>query len=378
MKVLYIGAYRDSTGYAHAAQDYILALDAAGAEVIPRPIKLNGSTAKIPDRIAELEAAPNRGPYDAVIQHVLPPFYDYNGYIPKNIGAYCTETDKIPQEWGDKINTMDRAWVTNDSSRVASQNGGTRIPIDVLPYAADVTKYQKRYAPLPFKDGIKDDFVFYFIGEYNKRKNFGAILQAFHLEFEPEEDVQLVLKFSCPIPIKDDVEAIRFKNEIDNYIRKTKEMMKIHDSPDRYKGEIVFYNSMTETDIMRLHASGDCFVCPSYGEAWCIPAFDAMAMGKTPIVTNHGGFLEYIDYSTGYLVDSISTPVFNMENHSAPDMFTSRENWRQVDIDNLRLAMRVAYKDRGSNRKVAAGIKRAYEFSYDKVGAKMLEKLNEA
>jgi glycosyltransferase involved in cell wall biosynthesis len=130
--------------------------------------------------------------------------------------------------------------------------------------------------------------------------------------------------------------------------------------------------------MMRLHATGDCFVCPSHGEAWCIPAFDAMAMGKTPIVTDHGGFREYIDYQTGYLVESDSAPVFGMENHSLPGMFSSRENWRQVDIDNLRLAMRVAYNARGNNSKVAAGIKRAYDFSYEKVGAKMVEKLNEA
>jgi glycosyltransferase involved in cell wall biosynthesis len=101
-----------------------------------------------------------------------------------------------------------------------------------------------------------------------------------------------------------------------------------------------------------------------------------MAMGKTPIVTDHGGFLEYIDYSTGYLVNSVETPVFGMHNNSIADMFSSRERWRQVDIDNLRLAMRTAYQDKGSNRKVGAGIKRAYDFSYEKVGARMLERLN--
>jgi glycosyltransferase involved in cell wall biosynthesis len=376
MKVLYLGVYKDGTGYAKAAQDYILALDSAGVDVVPRPIKLNGSQPKIPDRILELEAKPNRGPYDAVIQHILPSFFDYNGYIPQNIGMYATETDRLPPEWVDKVNTMDRAWVFNESSLTASHTSGVRVPVKVMPHAADVTRYQKRYSPLPIKDVIKDDFTFYFIGEYNKRKNFAALLQAFHLEFEPEEPVQLVLKFSCPIPIKDEIEAIRFSHEIENYIKRLKDMMKIHASAESYKKEIVISQSLSETDIMRLHATGDCFVCPSHGEAWCIPAFDAMAMGKTPIVTDHGGFREYIDHFTGYLVDSTPAPVFGMENNSLPGMFTSRERWRQVDIDHLRLAMRVAYNDRGNNRKVAGGIKRAYDFSYEKVGARMVEKLN--
>jgi glycosyltransferase involved in cell wall biosynthesis len=289
---------------------------------------------------------------------------------------YATETDRLPPEWVDKVNTMDRAWVFNESSLTASHTSGVRVPVKVMPHAADVTRYQKRYSPLPIKDVIKDDFTFYFIGEYNKRKNFAALLQAFHLEFEPEEPVQLVLKFSCPIPIKDEIEAIRFSHEIENYIKRLKDMMKIHASAESYKKEIVISQSLSETDIMRLHATGDCFVCPSHGEAWCIPAFDAMAMGKTPIVTDHGGFREYIDHFTGYLVDSTPAPVFGMENNSLPGMFTSRERWRQVDIDHLRLAMRVAYNDRGNNRKVAGGIKRAYDFSYEKVGARMVEKLN--
>ena len=41
MKVLYLGCYRDGTGWAHSAIDYILSLDAAGIEVVPRFIKLN-------------------------------------------------------------------------------------------------------------------------------------------------------------------------------------------------------------------------------------------------------------------------------------------------------------------------------------------------
>ena len=41
MKVLFIGCYRDGTGWAKAAGDYILAMDAAGIDVVCRPLKLN-------------------------------------------------------------------------------------------------------------------------------------------------------------------------------------------------------------------------------------------------------------------------------------------------------------------------------------------------
>ena len=55
MKVLYIGCYRDGTGWAQATIDYILSMDAAGIDVVPRPIKLNNNKPDIPKRIIELE-----------------------------------------------------------------------------------------------------------------------------------------------------------------------------------------------------------------------------------------------------------------------------------------------------------------------------------
>jgi hypothetical protein len=48
MKVLYIGPYRDGTGWAHMAIESIQALVKAGADVVARPVKLNGAKPDIP------------------------------------------------------------------------------------------------------------------------------------------------------------------------------------------------------------------------------------------------------------------------------------------------------------------------------------------
>ena len=55
MKVLYIGCYRDGTGWANAAINYILSLDAAGVYVVPKFVKLNEIEGQVPKRIEELE-----------------------------------------------------------------------------------------------------------------------------------------------------------------------------------------------------------------------------------------------------------------------------------------------------------------------------------
>jgi hypothetical protein len=82
MKVLYIGVYRDMTGWGQAARDYILSLDAVGIDVVPRAIKLDNSKPEIPDRIKELEQKNSAG-CDIVIQHLLPDMMQYHGGFAK-------------------------------------------------------------------------------------------------------------------------------------------------------------------------------------------------------------------------------------------------------------------------------------------------------
>ena len=92
MKVLYLGYYRDGTGWAKAAQNYILALDSVGIDVVPRYVKLNDINGQIDERISELETKSDKG-CDFVIQHLLPHHMDFNGNFKKNIALYVTETD---------------------------------------------------------------------------------------------------------------------------------------------------------------------------------------------------------------------------------------------------------------------------------------------
>ena len=109
MKVLYIGCYRDGTGWANAAQGYILSLDAAGIDVVPRFIKLNENHNKVPKRIAELEKKSSKN-CDFVIQHVLPHQLKFNGNFEKNICLYVAETDHCKNNiWPERINLMDEA-----------------------------------------------------------------------------------------------------------------------------------------------------------------------------------------------------------------------------------------------------------------------------
>lgn len=368
MKILYINNYGDGTGWAYQGQDFILALDKAGVDVVPRRIILNKQS-YIPQRILDLEQKSAVG-CDIVIQHVLPHMMDYMGHL-KNIGLFQSETSNFAKTmWPSKLNSMDEIWVTCQQQAIAAVNSGVTKKIRIIPQPCDTSKYSKSYKPLEIP-GTKDKFKFYFIGETNRRKGIEHLLKAFHLEFHPDEPVELVMKINSPGLSERDSIA-----HMNHYCNEIKNGLKLWPSLDFYKKEIVIAEYLSPENIMRLHNDCDCFVMPSYGEAWCIPAFDAMAMGKTPIVTKNTGMEEYIKDSTGWIINSNKEPVFGMMD-TFNDLYTGREDWYRADVIDLCHLMRAAFEcttTRGEKSK--NGIDAAYKYSYEKIGQQMKEILS--
>lgn len=372
-KVLYVGVFRDPTGWGQSACDYIRALDAAGVQVVPRPLRLAQQGGPIHARIAELEKQSAYG-CTHVIQHVLPHQFDYSGRL-KNIGLFFTETTNFRASlWPERINMMDRAWVANRQQVNACRYSHVTVPVDVVPLPTDISRFQRGYQPLPeLKTQLDGNFAFYTIGELTRRKNIAALLMAFHTEFRPSEPVSLVIKASLPGASEEET-----AKHVDAMTNEIKRGLKLYVDNSHYSREIVITRRLTDEAMMRLHHTCDCFVQPSYGEAWSIPAFDAMACGKTPIVTACTGYLDYMTRDTGFLVPAKRTPVFGVQD-TFRDLFTGNEDWWTVSIPALRLAMRQVYECAEVRRQHAeAGIERAYDFTYEKVGALMKQKLREA
>jgi len=119
---------------------------------------------------------------------------------------------------------------------------------------------------------------------------------------------------------------------------------------------------------------------PSYGEAWCLPAFDAMAMGNTPICTNVGGMSDFLSDGGGILVDGILEPAFGMT-ETFQDLHTGREDCVSVDVRKLQKAMRrMYYLSSISDEKYIdlqkQGRTIAEKYCYNTIGNKIKEALN--
>ena len=375
MKVLFIGCYRDGTGWGQAAIDYILAMDAAEIDVVCRPIKLNDSVTPIPERVIELERKPLKGA-NICIQNVLPHLMDYNGHFDKNIGLYFTETDSFAgSTWPQRINSLDEAWVCCEQMAETSLNSGVNVPIKVVPCATNVEKFQVPRQPLPIPD-IEGTFCFYFIGDMIRRKNLVSLLKAFHLEFGINEPASLFIKTT-----KEGLSAEDTLEHVKEMCRQVKENLKIYPALEHYKYELIATDHLTEEEIYAIHSTCNCLVMPSYGEAWGIPAFDAMGFGSTPICSSVGGPLAYIE-NGGQLVDVNPEPVFGMI-ETFNDIYTGHENWWAIDINDLRKAMRRIFElwkndPAAYSEMQRAGQEDVKKYSYENVGNIIKEQLENA
>jgi len=361
VKILYIGNYKDGTGWASACTNNILALDAANVEVVPRCITFETQTQSYPDRIKQLEQNSSLG-CDVCIQHTLPHLYSYNSHF-RNIGFLDTEVDSFKDTcWQYHINIMDEMWVPSLHTRGACRKSGVTIPINIAPHSLGISKYK----PSPDGNTIQDlnhTFNFAFIGEFVERKNLAALLKAFHIEFHPLEPVNLFIKTSlATLP------------QVQAHCQEVKDGLKIR---KRYKEEIIVCGHLPKKDYISVLNQCHSFVMPSRGEAFCIPALEAMAL-KIPVIHTDNTGMD--DFCVGPSVQSEQVPCFGAMS-TLPNLYTANARWSEINIEELCIAMRNAYMqwntEQGLNQKQEA-YKMAQQYDHKIIGQQLKELLNDS
>lgn len=360
MKVLYIGHYRDGTGWGNAAANNILALDTAGIDVVPRPITYETQDREYPARIRELESRSNAD-CETVIQHTLPSNFTYNSAY-KNIGCLTVESSNFKSTgWQHHCNLMDEIWVSSEITKRQTIDSGVVVPVKVVPYAININKYDMSFGGQKIQQ-LEENFTFGFVGEFIERKNIKALLQAFHITFDPREPVNLFIKTSK-----------KSLDQVQRYCEHVRNGLKIRKN---YKEEVVIAGMMPEDDYLSVLAQVDCFVMPSRGEACCIPSLEAMALGIPSIWTDGIG----MDHAVGTKVKSYDAPCFGAI-ETLQNLDTANETWKEIDILELSKAMRLMYNKltNEETKHQYSGVCRevAGVFSYEAVGKKMKEVLDD-
>lgn len=359
MKILYIGHF-DRTGYGQASIGNVLSLLAAGVDVVPKAIYNNN-----PPKIIKDLAKQNLGGITHVVQHTLPSLMSFNTHKMINCGFFATESQNLLMSgWINRVNLLDRVYLINRESEDVVKRCGVKKPTFVIPHATDVNKFNRSYAPLEeIKERLRDKFVFYTIGENVTRKDFVSLLIAFHTEFTPNEPVELVIKTTPPF------------EKIHELCYKVKQGLRLYSDLERYKKELIITDYLSEDKLCGLHTMCDAYVSASHGEAWNLPAFDAMGFGKTPILSNVGGHRAFLTEEEGWLVQTHDTVCFNSDNTSY-DLHNGYDSWKTVDILKLRKTMREAYQNRTLREgKAGRGMDKIYRYTYEKVGKIFAESL---
>jgi hypothetical protein len=371
MKILYIGHYKENSGWSQAAIDYILALDSVGVDVVCRNVKLTNAEPTLPSKILFLESKDLDG-IDYCIQHVLPHHLVSTNKFKKNIAYFAGETNTIKHlSWFENLNNMDEVWVPNSQYKATLETDGIKT-VRCVPHTFNLDKYKLSYPRINFGE-YNNHFKFYTISDLNDRKNIDSILRCYYSEFNSEDNVVLVLKLR-----KSGVSGEYLSQYVKKLIDTIKNELRIHKDISKYPPEIIISTDIQEQGVLALHQSCDCFIGISHGEAWSIPAFDAMCFGKTPICSNDGGPADFIDKndpSTGTLIGGC----YDVCNHSDPafmELCSGKEEWFHPSESLTKKAMRLAVLNK-EKISMDAGLNNATKYNYNNVGNLMKDYLND-
>lgn len=327
--VLFIGPYRQQDGWGEAARRYIQELG-QDVNLAVRPAYMGSSYIGIPDWLKPYEAA-EFDHYDAVIQNVLPHFFEYDRRFGKNVCLFYSEATFRRTVWPEKLNMADAVFCPTAYDMKNCQKSGVTKPLYYVGFPS--LHSLPTSTPLDLPPPHNSTFNFYFIGEYSERKNIKTLVRAFHLAFKPDEPVALILKVNKPgMPdeqlnqlVQRDIQAIQ--KELNLY-------------PEGSYQPILVITGFIE-DISMLHKACHCFVMPSHGESVNIPASDAYDLGNQVIMTAG------IGHARTTSIQAVDWPCITNE-RPLPDLYTAVDEWKEPSLMDLTVQLRevVKHKDK--------------------------------
>ena len=371
MNGLFIGPYRQNDGWGMASRDYIRAIATQIPNLTTRPIYFTNNIIDIDNDVAQHEKILSKN-YDVVFQKTLPHCLAVNKAIKKNVALFVLETNDISHSSCiNNLNNVDEVCVPSSQEEKCLKMSGVVTPIKVVSEPINTKFYDdNRNHKIELPKTLEKTFKFYTIGEYIERKNLIDLVTAFHLAFDPTDNVSLIIKTNRPGLSAPD--SLKF---VQNQITDLKRKLNIRNV---YEQEVVICDRLSDVDLVGLHNACDCFVMPSCGEAFCRPAAEALVLGKTPIVTDNTGMVDFINNQNGFIINSRKQPVILNERTLSNDfdIYNAFEYWYKPNIYSLIEAMQKVYhmykKDKKAyEAKQKLGIDALSQFSYETIGKKI-------
>jgi len=335
--ILWTGPVFDPSGYAEELRTFAKAMDAYGIpfRLEEMPWSPLDAGLKVSDRDflrRMMEGTLSADRAYMRVWHTFPVFFRRDEQAFANIGRTTFETDRLPEGWAERCNSMDFIWVPTEFNVETFRRAGvSQEKLRILPQCVDTERYGPHVEPLKIR--LERGFNFLSIFDWSPRKGWDILLRAYATAFRPDDDVCLILKVYSSAGKT--IEQI--KEEIDRFL--TQEFGDRELPPILILGGI-----LSEDEVPRLYRCANAFVLPSRGEGWGRPLMEAMASGLPTIGTRWGGNLAYMNDMNSYLIDCELADVPDWALRELPTFRGHR--WAEPSVEHLREVMRRVYDDR--------------------------------
>lgn len=337
-ELLWHGPIWGQSGYEVLTRGILVALDKIGIKVkIDEAKTWNRENISMPWEIkSRLERMCNNqiSQNAPVIMHQK----EQDIHILKGVKKYCYtlfETDHLPKQWIEGLLKMDGVFTFSNFNRdcwIANDNFPAN-KLHVLQWGVDdvFIDNQKQVEILNARG-----YKFLANGDFVERKNFEILLTAYIEEFNPNEDVTLILKthYGGFTQVHKDALLKTLKNFV----------YKLSKTPPKI---LFFPDKIMQEDMAILYKSCDCLVMPSKGEGLGLPVLEAMAAGL-PVIAADGSSLKELPFAgiripcKSEIIDSVSFI------QKCPHALNHK--WVNIGIDDLRNAMRQMFRVPGEGK----------------------------
>lgn len=349
--VIFNGAWRtEADGMGHHSRQQIGALSLAGVPLMLRALAdgsaRDGELGPEGQRLLPL-ASVSASAVPLVIHHAVIHSAQYletlllpraarlsdesyqEGLLKSSVVYTSWERDRVGRQVVEVLNECAETWVPcARNARAFLDSGVHRVRIVPCPYDPEIAGA----CQIPYPRGnelVPDGKRFYAIGKWEPRKNYALLLKAFVRAFGPRDRASLLLKTSgwgawkgypslaeAAQELVTDAAAYGWSTEaLNRRIR-------------------IVSDKLPVERITKIHKENNIYVSASHGEAWDLPAFDAVSAGNRLLYT-WGGPEDYAQPGDVQLPYRMA-PCHQQYNWE-PDAL-----WADVELDDLVLALRAA------------------------------------
>ena len=371
MKLVYCAQFRDTSGYANAARGYVCAID----EYLK---KHNLSfDLKLHDISIENKSVLNQEDKELInkyeflsddeIKNFTKDDYIFLWHQPAPMASWCEnpqlqnqpkwrlykhfmdtstinvnlttwEADSIPSWWTDtwkRYNT--KALICPSTYNKNSSFSKFEERCFVVPHVVEYSNIEPEPIKLPIN--LEEKFVVFSMSQWNSRKGFDKLIQAFAMEFGRNDDAVLLLKTNGNM--MGTPEQTKQENQrLAQQIQELRNIVYMEDGKPSKANILLVPDIIPYKHVLWLHDQADVFALPTRGEGFGLTIAEACMRGKPVIVSNYGGHMDFVDTTTSFLING------NLEPYVAKSEYTCDMNWFEPSLSSVRHCLAGAYKRR--------------------------------